>query len=199
MKSPTILAVTLAAGLSSACVVTPEPGRLSPEATSAAPVARSMEVATDPVLYARDGTPVRAASSERFAQGSVPDEPAHGVRRGEQSRMYLLELYQEAIDQKEAFELEARSMQVDLQLAREETLSLKSELGGARTRIAELESEGQRQREELRELAQRLVTAQIRRLESDKLLLEAKIEWARTRQMIESGARDGAPANGAAR
>lgn len=186
---PTILALGLA-GLASACVLTPEPGLLSPDVGAPYPVASEMEAYPEPVLYARDGTPV-PASGPGGAYEIPPDAPAHGVQRGEQSRMYLLELYQETVDRKEALELEVRSLTADLRIAREELIGVQAEREAARQTIAELEAVRDRQREELRALAERLVTAQIRRLESDKLLLEAKIDWARTRQMIEAGAQDG--------
>lgn len=183
MKSPILAATCL---LSAACVMTPQ-GALSPEVMSATPTVTMSEVTTEPILYARDGTPIHASGP--FAVEPGEDGPAHGVQRGEQSRMYLLELYQEAVDAKEALELEVRSMTVDLQLAREEVMAAQTELEQARARIGQLEGEVGAQRNELRELAERLITAQIRRLESDKLLLEAKIDWARTRSVIESKVR----------
>lgn len=188
MKSARSFAFACVAALSSACVITPEPVSMSPSAESSAPNVTVTPPAEEPVLYARDGRPIAASGPERFSP--APELPAHGVQRGEQSRMYLLELYQETIDEKEALELEVRAMTADLTLVRQEALSFQQELATARTEIEALRAERDRQHEELRALTSRLLTAQIRRLESDKLLLEAKIDWARTRQVIESKARE---------
>lgn len=186
MKFPMTLALC-ASGLLSACVI--DPVHLSADAGAPPPEVTTTAPAQEPVLYARDGTPVPAA---RSVAHEAPGIPAHGVQDGESSRMYLLELYQEAIDTKEALELDVRSLTADLDLAREEVAMLQAELLETRAAVQRLEVQRDRQQEELRELAQRLVTAQIRRLESDKALLQTKIDWARTREVIESTAREGA-------
>ena len=58
---------------------------------------------------------------------------------------------------------------------------LRQELGAERTRVAQLE-------EQNIELASRLTTAQIRRLQAEKLLLEAKLDWKRVEALMQSQA-----------
>jgi hypothetical protein len=186
MKLYTILGLAFA---TSACVVAPERGAIGAPASSA-PVATTESVTIEPVLYARDGTPVSASGSPSFARDTTLDGPAHGVQQSEGSRMYLLELYQEVVDKKEALELEARSLMVELQQAQEKATTLGQELETNQARVTELEATNEEYRAQLRELAARLVTAQIRRFESEKLLLESKIDWVRTRRMLESSSHD---------
>jgi len=197
MKSLTILGVALAA-TSSACAIPPERGHLN-TAASSTPTAHTESVTVEPVLYARDGTPVGSTVSAPYARDAALADPAHGVQRSEGSRMYLLELYQEVVDTKESLELEVRSLMIELQRTQDEATTLSQELESSQARVAELESTTTEYRASLREMAARLVTAQIRRLESEKLLLESKVDWARTRRVIESASHREAPEGGANR
>ena len=127
------------------------------------------------VLYARDGSVVQAdgrASTQRSG-------PAGERLPPEGSRTFMLELYQKAIDEKEALALEIKNLEVTLEKSRSEltaALKLTEEL---QKKHAALEAERARLQEEGFDLAGRLVVAQIRRLESEKILLESKIEWQR--------------------
>ena len=89
--------------------------------------------------------------------------------------MYILELYQKAIDERDALELEVRSVQAELERARAAAAKAESEQSGSAGRIGALEEENRRLLAENVELAARLATAQIRRLQAEKLLLEARI------------------------
>lgn len=168
--------------------------RASQPLPAGARVVESMPpVAQEPVLYARDGSPVRSAES-----GAVQTLPTSanrdlGADEGG-SRLYLLELYQEAIEQKEelAFENSRQAQALDLALVRERELegrlrALEDENSTLRDSAVQLEKTNI-------ELAERLTTAQIRRLEAEKMLLEATLEWNRAMQADSDGqAQAGSP------
>ena len=129
-----------------------------------------------PVLYARDGSVVNAGAP---AGATTQNGPAGDRAPQEGSRTYLLELYQKAIDEKEALALEVKNIAATLEKSRGElaaALKAKEELD---KKFVALDAERARLQEENFDLAGRLVTAQIRRLEAEKLLLESKIEWQR--------------------
>ena len=98
--------------------------------------------------------------------------------------MYILELYQQAIDEKEALKIEVQALSAALDKANDaielgatRRAELQKLTEGLRSDVTRLETEGDN-------LASRLTTAQIRRLEAEKLLLEAKIEWSRLQRMM---------------
>lgn len=170
----------LLAGLS--CAACAAPGRMAqPIDARARP---HTETTTEPTLYARDGTPVKA---------DYADE-AHALRSESGSRMYLLELYQEAVDRREALELEVGAMNDELGNARRQLAARDGELAAAARKEQSMLEERDRLVAENDDLTARLVTAQIRRLEAEKLLLEAKIEWLRAEDAREE-APASAPAN----
>jgi hypothetical protein len=127
------------------------------------------------VLYARDGSVV-ATDGHPSAQA-----PAPGAARAPQegSRTFMLELYQKAIDEKEALALEIKNLEATLEKSRTELASAVKEKEELQKKHDALEAERARLQEENFDLAGRLVTAQIRRLEAEKILLESKIEWQR--------------------
>lgn len=173
--------------LASSCATTsgakvPPPG--TPSAESASPQDASMRsvpqaqqpAAAPAQLYARDGSvvnPSKGASQE----AGVADRD---LAPSEGGRMYILELYQKAIDDRDALELEVRSAQAELERARAAVTKAEAEQQTAAERVAALEAENQRLLSENVELAARLTTAQIRRLQAEKLLLENRLAELRT-------------------
>ncbi len=130
---------------------------------------------TDPVLYP-GGEGVHDAPTPGF---SVEGQPGnHDVQPTETGRMHLLELYQGAIDEREALELELAGVQGALDRAYAELDSKNLELEQRAGVQSQLEAERDALQAQNAELAGRLATAQIRRLEAEKMLLEAKIEMA---------------------
>lgn len=167
-----VLALALAACAS--CIVTdpgPPPGEARRSESAAPPPTQPS------VLYARDGTPV-PVGAQPVGDGSVPHTPTVGA----ESRTFLLELYQETVDAKEALEREVRSLHADVSELRTSLAAREAELQAERGRAEGLEAERQRLSGENAELAARLVTAQIRRLEAERLLLESKVEWLRAQE-----------------
>ena len=134
-----------------------------------------------PTLYGRDGSPVAVQRG-----GTVDPErrSTHELDSADGSRMYILELYQQAIDEKESLQIEVDALSAALDRANDaleqdalrisELQKISEEL---RAQVATLETEGD-------DLAARLTTAQIRRLEAEKMLLEAKLEWRRLQKMM---------------
>jgi hypothetical protein len=132
------------------------------------------------VLYGFDGSPVQGQVS-----GSITEEPklGHGVQTEDGSRFYLLELYQQAMDSNDELGLEVGSLNAALERSEAGNTALAAELRDARSSITALTEEVKRADEQKLELAGRLTTAQIRRLEAEKLLLEATIEWGRLQEL----------------
>jgi hypothetical protein len=136
-----------------------------------------------PTLYARDGSPVQGPVDGRVVASKT--NLSHDVEQGG-SRLYLLELYQTAMDEKDELNVELNSLDQMLQrsdLYNQELeariLSMDSELADARLLIAELQQNSI-------ELAGRLTTAEIRRLETKKQLLEHRLEWERAAAQVQS-------------
>ena len=96
--------------------------------------------------------------------------------------MYILELYQKAIDERDALELETRSLQSELDGARASLANTDRESAALQAQIAQLSAENKRLLDENVELAARLTTAQIRRLQVEKILLESRLEELRAAQ-----------------
>ncbi len=135
--------------------------------------------AVSPVLYARDGTVVVPAEGAPLAAAAVPQEHAAPARRElgshDGGRMYLLELYQQVIDERDGLVQEVASLNADLQQARAALSESQSRAAALEQRAQELEARTQALEAESLELAGRLTTAQIRRLQAEKLLLESRI------------------------
>jgi hypothetical protein len=171
-----ILAATLAAALTS-CLVPP----------SNAPARASVPYGppeTDPwsannerkQLYARDGSPV---PNKPAASVTTADAIGRDLGAKEGSRPYLLELYQQAIEQKEALALEVSALHAALEEADHRQLELETDNEGLKQRIRQIEQRVTALEADKLDLAGRLATAQIRRLEAEKLLLETTLEWSR--------------------
>ncbi|MBK7642485.1 MAG: hypothetical protein IPJ19_05465 [Planctomycetes bacterium] len=133
------------------------------------------ETSSPPVLYARDGSVVKTDGRP----STTPAGPAAERSLQEGSRTFMLELYQRAIDEKEALALEIKNLEATLEKSRGELAASIKEKEELQKKHDELETERVRLQDENFDLAGRLVTAQIRRLESEKILLESKIEWQR--------------------
>jgi len=144
------------------------------------------------VLYARDGSIVQ---SDGKASVQAPN-PSTGRAPQEGSRTFMLELYQKAIDEKEALALEIKNLEATLEKSRNELAASVKEKDELQKKHDALEAERARLQEENFDLAGRLVTAQIRRLEAEKILLESKIEWQRLEEKnaTEKGKTAPAPA-----
>ena len=105
--------------------------------------------------------------------------PTRGVEPTESGRLYILELYQDVLEQRDALELEVSTLLTDFEAAQARIAELESTTMTDGGRLTLLEQENAELRAENTDLAARLTTAQIRRLEAEKLLLETRIAWTR--------------------
>jgi len=138
-------------------------------------------------LYARDGSPVPASP-----QGvvTIDQTRTHDVQPDDGSRLYLLELYQQAVDDKDEYLVEVEGLTAALETSEMNGRSLEERI----TQVMAMNASLQKDKEDLfgqnMDLAGRLTTAQIRRLESEKLLLKATIEWNRLKELTGNGVED---------
>lgn len=144
----------------------------------------STSESTAPVTYARDGSVVVGDTPGSI---TTAGEPTRDVASHAGSRMYLLDLYQKAMDEKDALSIEVKGLSSALSQEQAALESMTKERDALTATLQQLEGENERVTVENADLAARLTTAQIRRLEAEKLLLEAQIEWQRA-QAAESDA-----------
>jgi hypothetical protein len=117
---------------------------------------------------------------------AVVGAATHGVEPAESGRLYILELYQQVLDQRDALQQEVAALHADLELAQKEIEGLGGRATDGESRVGALEQEVASLRAENQDLAGRLTTAQVRRLEAEKLLLQAKIEIQRARSEADA-------------
>ena len=168
------------ARLSAACALVAGACALAPtHADSPAPsVFTNPPEAGEPLLYARDGSVVDPAAQEVEERGTAGRRDVGG----ESGRMYLLELYQQVIDERDSLSREVYALRADLE-------AQSGALGQSQARVIELEGElrehadqVERLGAESQDLAARLTTAQIRRLQAERLLLEHKLGLQKERE-----------------
>lgn len=180
-----ILLLTLAAG----CANVP----LSPGHRSARPVSgtdgwsASAPAGDEAVLYARDGTPVRRTESTTAASTAGEGEaPPRGIQaEGAASRPYMLELYQSAVQRGDDLALEVEALDRRLHEAEQREAEQRQRVRQLEEQLAALTDERDRIQAQSFELASRLTTAQVRRLEAEKLLLETMLEQTRAESRAE--------------
>ena len=107
--------------------------------------------------------------------GQQPDAPTHGFPQETGSRFLLLERYQQVVEERDELDLQLAVTRNDLDTAVAENLALRQELETLRTRFEEQSRTFENQQARVTELADRLVTAEIRRLEAEKRWYEAEI------------------------
>lgn len=142
---------------------------------AAAPTNPVEAQAQKPVLYGRDGKPVGDGSPER---GAVSPRDAQGQEGG---RLTLLELYQKALERRDALEREVAALQTDLEATHKQLAAAQAEIERLKQGATGQDGERERLAAENQELAARLATAHIRRMEAEKALLELKLESQRAR------------------
>lgn len=152
---------------------------------AAPPTSSSVAPATEGTLYARDGTVV---SGPTKGSARVEAEPKRELGEGEGSRASLLELYTKAVENRNALSVEVDSLRATLEDERRAATIADEERAGLRAEIARLTTERDALKGETLDLAARLTTAQIARLEAQKALLELQID-ARMREEAAASAR----------
>ncbi|MEM9382771.1 MAG: hypothetical protein AAGB93_22650 [Planctomycetota bacterium] len=135
---------------------------------------------SDPVLRGWDGSPVGASTDGTVTATSKPinggvdvDGPGGG------SRSMLLDLYTEAVEEREELTRANGDLQAALEISEERANELDERLRLLQGRFDELGMVKQQVEQQSFDLAARLATAQIARLEAERALLEATLEWRR--------------------
>ena len=127
-------------------------------------------------LYARDGSLVAAD----------PGAPTRDVGAHEGSRVYLLELYQKTVAEKDALGLEVVALRAELEREKHAGSDGVKSLDDVAAKLTAAAKERDALAAENLDLAARLTTAQILRLEAEKALLELQIEQ-RSRETAARG------------
>ena len=125
-------------------------------------------------LLSREGGVVEPPAPGSVTQGGAP---THDVEPASQGRMYIVELYQQAIEERDALQIEVEGLYASVEELQSAVAASEEALAERDARIARLEEDGRALLDENVDLAARLATAQIRRLEAEKMLLETKIAW----------------------
>lgn len=191
MKALTFLSIACPLLMTASCAIPsvkalppdPEPAELMP-ATAQLAGAVGPQVtpkAMTSKLYARDGSVI---SEQEPGTVSVSTDPGQAAGTESGSRWTLLEQYQAVMQSNEELEVEIRHLSRALELSQQREIELGANIDNARAEMTGLNERIETLSQQNVELASRLTTAQIRRLQSEKLLLESKIDWKRVEAMI---------------
>ncbi len=124
------------------------------------------------------GSPVGQSPAGVVTQTSGPINPGlESGPFGDGSRSTLLDRYQEAVEQTERLQQENDDLSAFLVRTEESLLVATQELTEVKALLEELSTVKTQVEQENFDLAARLATAQIARLEAERSLLEATIEW----------------------
>lgn len=140
--------------------------------------ARRSPSTTTPVagpLYARDGSIVAGALAQSSTAAQAPSVAPRELGPSETGRTYILELYQKAIDERDLLRREVDVLNAQASANAAQLAQSQAELQTLQARVATLQAESQQRLDENITLASRLVTAQIRRLQAEKVLLESRL------------------------
>jgi len=163
-----------------------------PEPSAQQTTNASMPAAAEGVLYSRDGTPV--AGGIPGANGADA-RPKRLIGEGEGGRASLLELYTKVVANRSELAEEVTALRATLEGERKSATEGADERTALRTELAQVSRERDALKAETLDLAARLTTAQIARLEAQKALLELQID-ARTREEAAATAKDKKRAGG---
>jgi hypothetical protein len=118
----------------------------------------------------------------RMAMG----DPKHGLEPAISNRMHILKLYQEVLEERELLEVELERLNKANKAGEELVKRQRDALKEMNESLASSEDARSSLLDQNRDLSARLTVAQIRRLESDKLLLETQIAMHTTIQFAPS-------------
>lgn len=127
-------------------------------------------------LYARDGSIVQQDGSGPIVSPVSGDAPLHDIQRTGEGRMYILELYQNVIEERDNLTLEVSALNAELNRTRTALVEADARISALEAGATSLMLEKQSLEGENMALAARLTTAQIRRLQTEKILLEIRLE-----------------------
>lgn len=137
---------------------------------------------TEGTVYGWDGAPVGSGPLPGQRPGTVrvtESDVGHALEGPDPSggsRMVLLEQYNRTVEERENLEVEVEALNAMLARTEQRNQDLQRRLEELEASYESLAAEKTAVEEELRRLAARLTTAQIRRLEAEKAWLETAIE-----------------------
>lgn len=138
-----------------------------------APRSAAADSNTPSQLYSWDGSVAQGANPNHSV--AIAQEPAHGIEPPEGGRSHILDLYSNAKKERDELDGEVRALQAQGQLDRDKIAELESHVATLEARNLSLMEARQALVDENLELADRLVTAQIERLQTDAVLLRDRI------------------------
>lgn len=124
-------------------------------------------------LYGRDGAPVGSTPNESVTVAN--DTLNHSPNSAGDSRPKMLELYQEAVSDREYLQMELALVTEEREGFLDDQKRFAAQIEELRTLLAGLEAKNKTLEKQTFELGERLATAQLRRLEAEKALLEASL------------------------
>lgn len=195
-KTP-LIALALLAGLTASCANGPtlaslrygysptrvqrasEPATLSDQNDVASGWATpTASPASAPTLYGRDGSPVASPAPGAVVTTSKPIN--EGVAAdGTGSRGVMLDKYVDAVQQRDELRRENEGLQAALEMSETRAVELDGQLAALQEAFDALSREKKEGDTRAVDLSARLATAQIARLEAERALLEATLEWRR--------------------
>lgn len=171
----------------------PAPAAVTPTTAAQAPPGRTYQTSTDPLAEAQPSAPptARAPEAPLYAwdggvvdgapQGRVAEQEGtpRGLETPPAGRMHIIELYQQVLDERDALASEVEFLRKGLEETRVALEARTKESQDLTAQVAALEAARSGLMNDNKDIAARLVQAQIRRLEAEKLLLETRIEVER--------------------
>ena len=120
------------------------------------------------------GGVVEPAPQGEVTRSGWPQHESEAEPQG--SRMFLLERYQEVVDERDSMAREIMGLNAMIESARDDMNKLRVELSTSNTTCDERQTSIEKLMAENTALAERLTIAQIARLEAERILLEQSIE-----------------------
>lgn len=120
------------------------------------------------------GGVVEPAPQGEVTRSGWPQHESEAEPQG--SRMFLLERYQEVVDERDSMAREIMGLNAMIESARDDMNKLRVELSASNTTCDERQTSIEKLMAENTALAERLTIAQIARLEAERILLEQSIE-----------------------
>lgn len=176
------LAGLVLAGMTTGCAISEPPVqppdqtfRTSPAAT---PSGETRAGGSGSVLYARDGSPIAATGPGGPSTVGNPGGGALGAHQpGDETggRMYILELYQRVIEERDTLAHELSALNAELDHTRKTLTAADRRIAELESSVTAVEADKRALIDQNLDLAGRLTTAQIRRLQAEKILLQKNL------------------------
>lgn len=168
MNRHSICAIALVSVVFAGCSVLPTKWGMPEDGQAASP--KPASGANETVLYARDGSVVQQGNSS-----GTTNLPRREVQNQEGSRTKILELYERVVEERDQLRLALSARESELVQLHQQFEREVARANGLESRVASAELASVGLAGQNLELAARLTTAQIKRLEAEKKWLELEI------------------------